>query len=50
MLTREDYGGNHQVGIPLSPARLLAQTFHHRRAGHVKHDDVELGKPLLGIE
>jgi hypothetical protein len=29
---------------------LLAQTFHHRRAGHVKHDDVELGEPLLCVQ
>jgi len=50
MLTREDYGGNHQVGIPLSPAMLLAQTFHHRRAGHVKYDDVELGEHLLCVQ
>jgi hypothetical protein len=32
------------------PAMLLAQTCHHRRTGHVKHDDVELGKHLLGID
>ena len=29
---------------------LLAQTFHHRRAGTVKHDDVKLGEYLLRVQ
>jgi hypothetical protein len=50
MLTREDHDGNHQVSIALPPAMLLAETFHHRRAGTVKHDDVELGEHLLRVQ
>ena len=41
MLARDHHDGNHQVGIALPPAMLLAQTFHHGRAGNVKHHDVE---------
>ncbi len=49
MLARDDHGGNHQVSIALPPAMLLAQTFHHGRAGDVKHHDVELGEHLLRV-
>src|SRR5215470_57010 len=42
MLARDNHRGNHQVSITLPPAMLLAETFHHGRAGHVKHDNAEL--------
>jgi hypothetical protein len=29
---------------------LLAQMFHHRRAGHIKHHDVELREHLLRVQ
>lgn len=50
MLTRDDHGGNHQVGITLPPAMLLAETCHHCRAGPVTHDNVELGEHLLRVQ
>src|SRR5215467_11351936 len=50
MLARKDHRGNHEVSITSPPAMLLAQTFHQRRAGHVKHDDMELGEHLLGVQ
>jgi hypothetical protein len=50
MLTREDHGGDHQVSVALPPAMPLAQTCDYRRAGHVKHHDVELGEHLLRVQ
>src|SRR5215472_4729482 len=50
MLARDDHRGNHQVSIALSPAMLLTQMFHDGCAGHVKHDDVELGEHLLCVQ
>ena len=50
MLARNDHGGNHEVGIALPSAMLLAETFHHRRTGNVKYDDVKLGEHLLCVQ
>jgi hypothetical protein len=41
---------DHQSSWPTAPEGLLTKTCHYRRAGGVKHDDVELGKHLLSIE
>ena len=50
MLARDNHGGNHEVGIALPLAMLLAETFHHGCAGAIKHHDLELCKHLLRVK